>query len=171
MVVRETESAKDRVRVGNLVVDAHVELIRGIWLHRIGEIVVGYACDIHGSGNVWRGKQAHHCLGHRIETALRYLVVRKRLACCVAVGVDDGGGGVENRLKSAEISVAPGRRRHRSEERMAGALSRSLVIGEEEGAVFCNRPAYRSTELVQLERWDGGGGRAEKVSRIKRAVP
>src|SRR5207248_9930450 len=88
VVVGKAKSAADGVGVRNLVVDAHVELIRGIRLNRIRQIVVAYTGYIHGSGDVRSGEQIHQSFSDRVKAVRRYLIVREGEPCGITGGVD-----------------------------------------------------------------------------------
>lgn len=145
-------------------------MVRRIGLHRIRQVVVGHASLIHRPGDARGRERIHQLLGDGVPAVLGNLIICKRLAHGVAIGVNGGCGGVENGPESAEIPIAPGRWRQRSKERVAGALARALIIEKEERPVLDDRTAGAESELIQFERWDGVGGGIEVIFRVERAV-
>src|SRR5205085_10087980 len=89
----------------------------------------------------------------------------------VAIGVKYCGFRSEDGVKPAKIPRAARGRRQCRQERVAGALARSLIVEKEEGPVLDDRSAGTEAELVQLEWRDGIGGRVEVVFGIEGAVP
>ena len=157
------------------MVDPRIELVRGIRLHGIRQVVVGYTGLIPVPGNVRRGKRIDELLGDQIPAVLRNLIVRERLARLLS---DVGSRGIKYRTKSAEISIAPGQWRNCSEKGVPRALTSPLIIEKEKRPVFAaidfrdeDRSTRAEAELVQLERRNRVGGGIKKVFGIEGAIP